>query len=136
MRSEVPKFDGRVRFLNHAHLGYSAERTRRAQFSESIHFLAQRAVLHQASPAQSVLDIIQDGPFSTVTKEKWFSDDGTREEYLAVKASPTVREGSKEPHDIIKELRILSRISHINVSSISFTITVDPNYYVGYRHSW
>lgn len=58
-------------------------------------------------------EIISEGPTSIVTRIKSESSDGPR--FIAVKTSTTTH--AKEPHDIIKEVRLLASLSHINVTS-------------------
>lgn len=40
---------------------------------------------------------------------------GEPERWIAIKQSPAKRKFSPEPHDILKEIAILSSISHVNV---------------------
>lgn len=40
---------------------------------------------------------------------------GEPERWIAIKQSPAKRKFSPEPHDILKEIEILSSVSHINV---------------------
>lgn len=62
-------------------------------------------------------DIIQEGAFSTVART-WVSIKENEEpQWVVVKSSSTVRKFAREPHDIIKELRLLESISHENVRS-------------------
>lgn len=65
-------------------------------------------------------EIIYDGPTSTVTRIESDLPDGPR--FVAVKTSTTTH--AKEPHDIIKEVRLLASLSHINVRYLV------PEYYV------
>ena len=59
-------------------------------------------------------EVIQESPVSTVSRT--FTAIGRGEpQWLAAKSATIVRKFSKEPHDIKKELRILSSISHPNV---------------------
>src|SRR3984957_10194211 len=57
---------------------------------------------------------VEEGPFSTIVRQKWVASD-EQSAFVVNKIAPARREFSKEPHDIIKELRLLSRLSHINV---------------------
>lgn len=59
-------------------------------------------------------EIISDGPVSTVTRIESESPDGSR--FMAVKTTTTTH--AKEPHDIIKEVRLLASLSHPNVRRI------------------
>ncbi|KAF8899367.1 kinase-like domain-containing protein, partial [Infundibulicybe gibba] len=63
-------------------------------------------------------EIIEEGPASCVSRTQ-IKDDEDKPCWVVVKTSTTRRKFSKEPHDIIKELRILSRVSHINIIEIS-----------------
>jgi hypothetical protein len=58
-------------------------------------------------------DIIHEG-FSTVSRTCVEAEDG-QPTLLAVKSSSTLRKFAKEPHDIVKELRLLSLAQHPNV---------------------
>ncbi|KAJ7842248.1 CMGC/CDK protein kinase [Mycena olivaceomarginata] len=61
--------------------------------------------------------LIEEGPASTVSRT-WSAFEGREPQWIVAK-SATIREKfSKEPHDIIKELRILSKLSHINIISV------------------
>ena len=56
-------------------------------------------------------EIISEGPTSIVTRIESELPDGPR--FIAVKTSTTTH--AKEPHDIIKEVRLLASLSHPNV---------------------
>ncbi|KAF5389566.1 hypothetical protein D9757_004124 [Collybiopsis confluens] len=58
-------------------------------------------------------EIIAEGLASTVSKTL-ASIDGGEPQILAVKTSTTIKKWAKEPHDIIKECRVLKRLSHQN----------------------
>lgn len=60
-------------------------------------------------------EIIEEGPVSTVSRTWTTIADDKEPRWLVVKTATIVRKFSKEPHDIVKELRILSSISHPNV---------------------
>jgi hypothetical protein len=64
----------------------------------------------------SIFEIISEGPASTVTKTTLQPEDEGEGQVVAVKSASLRRKFSAEPHDIIKELRILSAVSHPNVS--------------------
>ncbi|KAF7436081.1 hypothetical protein PC9H_002907 [Pleurotus ostreatus] len=57
------------------------------------------------------------GPFSTVSRT-YGSAAGSQPQWLAVKAASTHRSSAKEPHDIIKELRLLRSLSHQNIIEV------------------
>ncbi|KAJ7726365.1 kinase-like domain-containing protein [Mycena metata] len=61
--------------------------------------------------------LIEQGPASTVSRT-WSSFDGQEPQWIVAKSATTRKKFSKEPHDIIKELRILCKLSHINVISV------------------
>ncbi|KAJ4490190.1 kinase-like domain-containing protein [Lentinula aciculospora] len=58
--------------------------------------------------------IIAEGLASTVSKT-WASVDNEEPQLIVVKTSTTIKKWVKEPHDIIKECRILQRLSHSNI---------------------
>jgi cyclin-dependent kinase 8/11 len=60
-------------------------------------------------------ELIQQGPVSNLYRTKWTFDDGRDSIWVAVKAATVNHRFSKEPHDIKKEVRILSGLSHENV---------------------
>ncbi|KAJ3746758.1 kinase-like domain-containing protein [Lentinula detonsa] len=62
-------------------------------------------------------EIIAEGLASTVSKT-WASVDDGEPQLVVVKTSTTVKKWAKEPHDIIKECRVLKRLSHPNIISI------------------
>ncbi|EJC98595.1 kinase-like protein [Fomitiporia mediterranea MF3/22] len=45
-------------------------------------------------------------------------DLGETEQWIAIKSTPAKRKFSPEPHDIIKEIELLSKISHINIIDV------------------
>lgn len=59
-------------------------------------------------------DIIQEGPFATVARTWTAIKDGVAQ-WTVVKSATTQRKFSREPHDIVKELRLLSTMMHPNV---------------------
>ncbi|KAF8808202.1 kinase-like protein [Phlegmacium glaucopus] len=59
-------------------------------------------------------DVIEEGPYSTVAR-MWTDGEA---QWIAVKTASTLRKFTREPHDILKELRLLSEISHPNVLDI------------------
>ncbi|KAG9313846.1 kinase-like protein [Chiua virens] len=65
-------------------------------------------------------EIISDGPTSIVTRIESELSDGPR--FIAVKTSTTAH--AKEPHDIIKEVRLLASLSHPNIIPL---IKQEPN---------
>jgi serine/threonine protein kinase len=60
-------------------------------------------------------EIISEGPISIVTRIQAESPAGTQ--FIAIKTSTTVH--AKEPHDIIKEARLLALASHPNVCCLT-----------------
>ncbi|KAJ3773548.1 kinase-like domain-containing protein [Lentinula raphanica] len=62
-------------------------------------------------------ELIAEGLASTVSKT-WASVDNREPQLLAVKTSTTVKKWAKEPHDIMKECRVLKSLSHPNVISV------------------
>lgn len=79
---------------------------------------------HDIPQAGTHLDIIYEGPFATVARTWMVMQDG-QPQVVAVKSSSTLRKFSREPHDIIKESRLLSSIQHPNVSSDLFHLLLD-----------
>lgn len=51
----------------------------------------------------------------SLVKFKLKNSEETFQELCAIKITPANRKASKEPHDIVKEIRILSGLSHQNV---------------------
>jgi hypothetical protein len=69
-----------------------------------------------------MFDVIFESPASTVYKtSRVFSekDGSSSTRLLAVKSGSSAREYTPEPHDIVKEARILLRLHHPNVSGHS-----------------
>ncbi|KAJ7045166.1 kinase-like domain-containing protein [Mycena alexandri] len=58
--------------------------------------------------------LIEQGPASTVSRT-WSSFDGQEPQWIVAKSATTRKKFSKEPHDIVKELRILCKLSQTNV---------------------
>ncbi|KAJ7631643.1 kinase-like domain-containing protein [Mycena polygramma] len=68
----------------------------------------------EATTDDDQYELIAEGPASTVSRT--WSAFGVQEPQWVVAKSATVRKKfSKEPHDIVKELRILSKLSHTNI---------------------
>ncbi|KAF7290133.1 Lanosterol 14-alpha-demethylase [Mycena kentingensis (nom. inval.)] len=59
-------------------------------------------------------EILEDGPASTVSRS-WTALEGLEPCWVVAKSATYRRRSSKEPHDIVKELRILSKLSHQNI---------------------
>ncbi|KAF9078777.1 kinase-like domain-containing protein [Rhodocollybia butyracea] len=59
-------------------------------------------------------EVISEGLASTVSKTL-ASVDHSEPQFVVVKSSTTKKKWAKEPHDIIKECRILQRLSHPNI---------------------
>ncbi|KIJ95859.1 hypothetical protein K443DRAFT_637736, partial [Laccaria amethystina LaAM-08-1] len=74
-------------------------------------------------------DVIEEGPASTVART-WIPASNDPPEYarwIVVKSATTQRNFAREPHDIVKELRVLSLVTHANVINVlgSFHDRVD-----------
>ncbi|KAF9469526.1 kinase-like domain-containing protein [Collybia nuda] len=63
-------------------------------------------------------EIIEEGPVSTVSRTWITIADDEEPQCVVVKTATIVRKFSKEPHDIVKEVRILSSISHPNIIKV------------------
>ncbi|PPQ89974.1 hypothetical protein CVT25_009614 [Psilocybe cyanescens] len=61
--------------------------------------------------------MIQEGPFATVSKT-WTSITDGVPQWIVVKSATTLRKFTKEPHDIVKELRLLSSMTHANIAFV------------------
>ncbi|KAF8971793.1 kinase-like domain-containing protein [Flammula alnicola] len=59
-------------------------------------------------------DMIQEGPFATVARTWTAIKDGVPQ-WVVVKSATTLRKFAREPHDIVKELRLLSSMIHPNI---------------------
>jgi hypothetical protein len=67
----------------------------------------------------SMFDVIFESPASTVYKTSRVLSEqngSSSTRLLAVKSGSSAREYTPEPHDIVKEARILSHLDHPNVS--------------------
>ncbi|KAJ7083356.1 CMGC/CDK protein kinase, partial [Mycena belliarum] len=62
-------------------------------------------------------EIIEEGPASLVSRT-WTTFQGSEPQWVVAKSASIRRKFSKEPHDIVKELRILSKLSHVNIISV------------------
>ncbi|KAJ7696735.1 kinase-like domain-containing protein [Mycena rosella] len=60
---------------------------------------------------------MEEGPASTVSRT-WTAFEGREAQWIVAKSATVRKKFSKEPHDILKELRILSKLSHINIISV------------------
>ncbi|KAK7063608.1 hypothetical protein R3P38DRAFT_2819409, partial [Favolaschia claudopus] len=65
-------------------------------------------------------ELIADGPASSVSRT-WSTFDGREPRWIVAKSATARRKFSKEPHDIVKELRLLSNLTHANVSFLVFS---------------
>ncbi|KAH7886362.1 kinase-like protein [Phlebopus sp. FC_14] len=64
----------------------------------------------------SVQEIIYEGPVSIVARVQLASGDGSSPtQCLAVKSSTTNKRYAKEPHDILREARLIGSVSHSNI---------------------
>ncbi|EGO31241.1 hypothetical protein SERLADRAFT_456106, partial [Serpula lacrymans var. lacrymans S7.9] len=68
-------------------------------------------------PSQLQLETIAEGVVSVVSRAT-VTCDGQQTRVIAVKSSTIHEDYVREPHDIVKELRILASLSHPNVVSI------------------
>ncbi|KAF8215737.1 kinase-like domain-containing protein [Mycena galopus ATCC 62051] len=59
--------------------------------------------------------LIEEGPASTVSRT-WTAFGDSEPQWIVAKSATVQKKFSKEPHDIVKELRVLSKLSHVNVS--------------------
>ncbi|TFK42174.1 kinase-like domain-containing protein [Crucibulum laeve] len=66
---------------------------------------------------QSHYDIVKEGPVSTVART-WLKIEQGEAQWIVVKTATTYKKFSKEPHDILKELRILSQLEHPNIIEV------------------
>ncbi|OCH95714.1 kinase-like protein [Obba rivulosa] len=77
--------------------------------------------MEQATDLSSVFDIdtletIEESPVSYVTKAKYRGADAADSvQWIAIKTASTLPEFSRKPHDIIKELKILLKLTHVNI---------------------
>ncbi|KAF5385076.1 hypothetical protein D9615_000993 [Tricholomella constricta] len=62
-------------------------------------------------------EVIEEGPASKVSRT-WAAIGSHESQWVVVKSATVVRKFSKEPHDIAKELRILSNLSHPNIINV------------------
>ncbi|KAF5312234.1 hypothetical protein D9619_002503 [Psilocybe cf. subviscida] len=74
----------------------------------------QTDVLRILGTPGSHYDVIQEGPFATVARTWTTIKDGVPQ-WVVVKSSSTLRKFTREPHDIVKELRLLSCMMHPNI---------------------
>ena len=81
---------------------------------DEVHLLLIINKITVLSDSQTTIDEKECGVASTVFRARLV---GEPERWIAIKSSPAKRKFSPEPHDIIKEIELLSRISHINVRS-------------------
>ncbi|KAL0952087.1 hypothetical protein HGRIS_008723 [Hohenbuehelia grisea] len=63
-------------------------------------------------------EIVQQGPFSTVTRTRAAARPDDAPRWLAVKSASMRPDIAKEPHDIIKELRHLAAVKHPNIIEV------------------
>ena len=70
------------------------------------------------NPNQTDIDTIEQSLFSTISRTQirvHESEGSTSARWVAVKSASIHPRLSEEPHDIVKELRLLSGVSHANV---------------------
>ncbi|GLB43652.1 putative RNA polymerase II CTD heptapeptide repeat kinase activity [Lyophyllum shimeji] len=77
-------------------------------------------------------ELIEEGPSSKVSRT-WAAVGPHPPQWVAVKSATVARKFSKEPHDIAKELRLLSALSHPNIINI-LADSEDPQWSV--LHIW
>jgi cyclin-dependent kinase 8/11 len=70
-----------------------------------------------------VYKLIEEGPASTVARTWTALEEDGEAQWVVVKTATTNRKFAKEPHDIVKELRVLCGISHINVGTLNSEIS-------------
>ncbi|KAJ6479215.1 kinase-like domain-containing protein [Mycena vitilis] len=68
----------------------------------------------EATTEDDQYELIAQGPASTVSRT-WSAFGGQEPQWVVAKSAPVRKKFSKEPHDIVKELRILSKLSHVNI---------------------
>ena len=68
------------------------------------------------SQVEVAYELIEEGPASIVSRTWATLEEGGEPQWVVVKTATTNRKFAKEPHDIVKELRVVCGISHINVS--------------------
>nr|GAT51726.1 lanosterol 14-alpha-demethylase [Mycena chlorophos] len=61
--------------------------------------------------------IIEEGPASIVSRS-WTAFEGREPDWIVAKSANYRRKFAKEPHDIVKELRILSKLTHKNIITV------------------
>ncbi|KAF7340909.1 Lanosterol 14-alpha-demethylase [Mycena sanguinolenta] len=76
--------------------------------------MASEDALHDVTDDR--YELIEEGPASTVSRT-WTALEGREPQWIVAKCATVRRKFSKEPHDIVKELRILSNLSHMNIVS-------------------
>lgn len=65
-----------------------------------------------------IYELIEEGPSSTVSRIWAALEEDGEAQWLVVKRATTNRKFAKEPHDIVRELRALCSISHINIIEV------------------
>ncbi|KAF9011329.1 kinase-like domain-containing protein [Cyathus striatus] len=79
---------------------------------------AKPDILHIADIPRTHYDIIKEGPISTVARTWTRIDEHGEPQWVAVKTATTFKKFAKEPHDVIKELRIMSDLNHPNIIQV------------------
>lgn len=72
-------------------------------------------------------EVIAEGIASTVSKTLASVDNG-EPQLVVIKTSTIIKKWAKEPHDIIKECRILERLSHPNVRGIFLFVNCNEHF--------
>ncbi|KAJ7146425.1 kinase-like domain-containing protein [Mycena epipterygia] len=87
-------------------------------FCDHHHFNRNRSVMESDATVHDLTDdryhLIEEGPASTVSRT-WTAVEGREPQWVVAKSATIRKKFSKEPHDIVKELRILSKLLHINI---------------------
>lgn len=78
-------------------------------------FLAHLKARVDSHQTETHSQVIEEGPVSTTSRFMRVFNDGRDPEWVVAKKATIRRKLSKEPHDIVKESRIVSGTSHPNV---------------------
>ncbi|KAJ6520554.1 CMGC/CDK protein kinase [Mycena sanguinolenta] len=72
---------------------------------------------HAVNDTDDRYELIEEGPASTVSRT-WTALGSDEPQWIVAKCATVRKKFSKEPHDIVKELRMLSNLSHKNIVSV------------------
>ncbi|KAF7331340.1 Lanosterol 14-alpha-demethylase [Mycena kentingensis (nom. inval.)] len=78
------------------------------------HHMSSLDAIRTDDEEDSSYEILEEGPASTVSRS-WTAFEGREACWVVAKSATYRRRTSKEPHDIVKELRVLSKLSHQNI---------------------